>query len=144
MRPETEKRPTARFRAAAPPAWARGPAADGRAAETARAVSPLGLLLACFGRRPRPDRRIESDGWETPSAEQKRGRPSDLASCRSTAGSGRQQRGPDEAQEAQARGSGRAKTGRGPFSISGRMNSSRICFFFYFRSILNMNLNEFA
>ena len=94
-----------------------------------------------------------------------RGRPSDLASCRSMAGSGRQQRGPDEAQEgargaprradsaarssaagprAQARGSGCAETGRGPFSISGRMNSSRIYFFFYFRSILNMNLNEFA
>ena len=53
MRPETGKQPTARFRAAAPPAWARGPAADGRAAETARAARPLGLLLAWLaGGRP--------------------------------------------------------------------------------------------
>ena len=84
-----------------------------------------------------------------------RGRPSDLASCRSTAGSGRQQRGPDEAQEGargapcradsaarssaagprpQARGSGRAEMGCGPFSVSGRMNSSRIRLFFYFKA----------
>ena len=69
---------------------------------------------------------------------------------------------PEAAQEGSPRGPfrrpGRRLRGRGPrhgeaaarkravgrFSVSGRMNSSRIRFFFYFRSILNMNLNEFA
>ena len=41
-------------------------------------------------------------------------------------------------------GAAARKRAVGRFSVSGRINSSRIHFFFYFRSILNMNLNEFA
>jgi len=48
MRPETENSPRPVSARPLPRAWARGPAADGRAAETARAVRPLGLLLACL------------------------------------------------------------------------------------------------
>ena len=54
MRPETEKNgPRPVSARPLPRAWARGPAADGRAAETARAARPLGLLLAWLaGGRP--------------------------------------------------------------------------------------------
>ena len=59
---------------------------------------------------------------------------------------------PEAAQEGSPRGPfrrpGRRLLGRGPrpgeAAVSGRMNSTKIRFFFYFRSILNMNLNEFA
>ena len=82
-----------------------------------------------------PSRRIRSDGQGAAAGRSK----------------------PEVAQEGSPRGPFRL-LGRGPrrgeaaarkravgcFSVSGRMNSTRIHFFFYFRSILNMNLNEFA
>ena len=53
IRPETENGPRPVSARPLPRAWARGPAADGRAAETARAVRPLRLLLVCLaGDRP--------------------------------------------------------------------------------------------
>ena len=90
-----------------------------------------------------PSRRIRSDGQgaaagRTGRNQPKRARRGRPAEPIRRPGRRLPGRGPRRG-EAAAR-----KRAVGRFSVSGRMNSTRIRFFFYFRSILNMNLNEFA
>ena len=72
MRPETEKRPTARFRAAAPPCLGPRPSSRRPGRRNGPRGAPSWAASGLVGRRPPPDRRIKSDSRAPIPVEQNR------------------------------------------------------------------------